>query len=399
MKITKKSKSSYELLAPAGSFASLAAAVNAGADAVYFGLKEAPNMRATAKNFSIEDLPEVRKICSRKKVKMYLTLNTIIYDAEIERISKIIKQAGKYIDAVICWDLGVIEICRKNKIPFHVSTQASVANANSAKFYKKLGAERVILARELNLEQIKEISKIIDVEVFVHGAMCVSVSGRCFTSQFLFGKSANRGECLQPCRRAYIVKDEEGNELKLENNTVMSAKDLCLLPFIEKLKEAGVKAFKIEGRNREPEYVDMVVSVYRKALDKNLSESEIRLGIKELSRVYNKGFSSGFLFGAPSSKAFSKAQNSSSTQKKLFVGKVLHYYPRAGVAAIKLNTGKLQIGDTILIIGDKTGIVRARIERIEINSKPLKEAVKGQEVGIKTPLVRKNDSVYLVVGK
>ncbi|MEI6243032.1 MAG: U32 family peptidase, partial [Chlamydiota bacterium] len=172
----------------------------------------------------------------------------------------------------ICWDLSVISLCKKHHIAFHISTQASIANKKAAEFYKKLGAERVVLARELNLSQIKEISKIIDTEVFIHGALCVSESGRCFTSQFLFKRSANRGDCLQPCRRAYQVKDEEGNQLKLVNNTVMSAKDLCTLPFIEELKKAGVTSFKIEGRNREPEYVDTVVRVYRKALDKKLNE-------------------------------------------------------------------------------------------------------------------------------
>jgi len=362
----KKKTAKFELLAPAGSFPSLIAAVNSGADSVYFGLKEGMNMRASAKNFSISDLQEIKKICDAKKVKKYLTLNTIVYDNEIENVEKIIKEAKKYIDGVICWDLSVIELCRKYKIPFQVSTQASVANVEAARFYKKLGAKRIVLARELNLKQIKEIARIIDVEVFVHGAMCVSVSGRCFTSQFLFGKSANRGECLQPCRRAYVIKDEDGNELKLENNTVMSAKDLCALPFIEKLKEAGVKAFKIEGRNREPEYVDRVVRVYRKALDKSLNEEEIRKGIEELKKAYNKGFSSGFLIKIPTSDDFSSVQNSSATQRKEFIGNIYHYFPEVKVAAIRISTGKLKLGDEILVLGEKTGIIKTKVERIEI---------------------------------
>lgn len=395
----KSPKLKYELLAPAGSFASLNAAVNAGADAVYFGLNEGLNMRVTAKNFSINDLSDISKICSKKKVKKYLTLNTIVYDNELEKIEEILKKAKKDIDAVICWDLSVIGLCKKHKIPFHISTQASISNKKAAEFYKKLGAERVVLARELNISQIKEIAKVIDVEVFVHGAMCVSESGRCFTSQFLFGKSANRGECLQPCRRTYTIKDEDGNELKLGCSTVMSAKDLCTLPFIEKLKEAGVKAFKIEGRNREPEYVDAATRVYRKALDKKLSEKEVNGGLEELKKVYTKGFSSGFFLGAPARNDFSKEENSLASEKKEFIGKIAHYFPKVKVAAVYINSGKLKIGDKILILGDKTGVIRQKIERIEINNKPIKLAEKGQEIGIKIPGARKGDKVYLIVKK
>ena len=208
-------KQKIELLAPAGDFECLIAAIKAGADAVYFGLQEF-NMRASAKNFNISDLKKIKEICKKKKVKRYLTLNTLVYDSEIDKIREIIKKVKNYVDAIICWDPSVINLCREYKVPFHISTQASVANKEAAKFYEKLGAKRIILARELNLKQIKEISKIVGVEVFIHGAMCVSISGRCFTSQFLFNKSANRGECLHPCRRAYIVGDEEGNELRLE---------------------------------------------------------------------------------------------------------------------------------------------------------------------------------------
>ncbi|MEK6886159.1 MAG: U32 family peptidase [Nanoarchaeota archaeon] len=388
-----------ELLAPAGSFPSLIAAVNAGADAVYFGLQEGMNMRANAKNFSIKDLPKVVEICKPRNVKKYLTLNTIVYDNELGKVEKLIKNAKKYVDAIICWDLSVIQLCKKHKIPFHISTQASISNVEAAKFYKKLGAERIILARELNIKQIAKIAKIIPVEVFVHGAMCVSVSGRCFTSQFLFGKSANRGECLQPCRRAYVVRDEDGNELKLENNTVMSAKDLCSLEFIEQLKKAEVKAFKIEGRNREPEYVSTVTHVYRKALDKKLTGVEIKESIKQLSSAYNKGFSSGFYLGNPTVKDFSNAQHSSATQRKEFIGTIYHYFPEVSVAAIKISSGVIKVGDELIIIGDKTGMITHKIERIEINHQPYGWADKGQEVGIKIPGVRKGDKVYLIVKK
>jgi putative protease len=339
----------YELLAPAGDFSMLSAAVNAGADAVYFGLKEF-SMRANAGNFSIRDLDEIAKICKPKKVKKYLTLNTIIYSNEISKIEKIIKQVRNKVDAIICWDMSVIALCRKHKIPFFISTQASVANTEAAKFYKKLGAKRIILARELSLKQIKEISKVIDVEIFCHGALCVAISGRCFTSQFLFNKSANRGECLHPCRRTYTVRDEEGNELKLDNSRVMSAKDLCTLPFIEKMKQAGIKAFKIEGRNRDARYVDTAVRIYRKALDKKLTKEEIQQGMNELRKIYNKGYSSGFYLKMPTSDDFAKMEHNASSEKKHFIGKVTHYFPNVKVAAIKL-VSDLKLGDEIAIIG------------------------------------------------
>jgi U32 family peptidase len=387
-------KQKYELLAPVGNFPMLITAINAGANAVYFGVKEY-NMRSTAKNFEIKDLPKIKKICG-KNVKKYLTLNTIIYDEELKKIEKIIKEIKKDIDAIICWDFVIINLCKKYKIPFFISTQASISNIESAKFYKKLGAKRIVLARELNLKQIKEISKIIDVECFIHGAMCVAVSGRCFTSQFLFNKSANRGKCLQPCRRSYTVKDnQEGYELKLKNNKVLSAKDLCTLPFIEKIKKAGVKNFKIEGRNRDSRYIDTVVRVYKKALNKTLIEKEIKESIEELKKVYNREFSSGFYLGLPTSDDFAKIEHSASTQKKHFVGKVTHYFTKINVATIKL-VSELKIGDEIIILGKTTGLKKSKVNYIEVKKKSVRKAGKGKEIGIKLQDVRKNDEVYVI---
>ncbi|PJE81468.1 protease [Candidatus Pacearchaeota archaeon CG10_big_fil_rev_8_21_14_0_10_32_42] len=384
----------YELLAPAGDFSTLVSAIKAGADAVYFGLKEF-SMRDNAKNFSIEDLEKINEECG-KKVKKYLTMNVIVYDEEITKIKEILKKVKGKVDAIICWDLSVINLCRKLKIPFHISTQASVSNSESAKFYKDLGAERIVLARELNLEQIKEISSIIPVECFVHGAMCVAVSGRCFMSQELFKRSANRGMCTQVCRRSYKITDDEGRELKLNRNTVMSAKDLCTLPFIEKLKEAGIVSFKIEGRNRDARYVDTVIKAYRKAIDKNLTKPEIEEELKELKKVYNRGFSSGFYLGVPTNDDFSNVENSAATTRKQFIGKVTHYYPNASVGTILLSTGELHVGDEINIIGVTTGIEKIKVEKIEINKKPIEKAVKGEEVGVKLPKVRINDDVYII---
>jgi len=404
-------KNKYELLAPAGDFPMLITAIKAGADAVYFGLKEF-SMRQNAKNFTIKDLDKIESICKSRNIKRYLTLNVIIYDNEIKRIDKILKKIKNKVDAIICWDLSVIQLCKKHKIPFHVSTQASVSNIEAAKFYKNLGAERIVLARELNLKQIKKISKRINIETFIHGAMCVSISGRCFMSQFLFNKSANRGQCIHPCRRSYIVKSsepvqassakyvirdkQEGYELEVKNDKIMSAKDLCALPFIDKLKKAGIKTFKIEGRSRDPRYVDTIVRVYRKALDKKLTKAEIKEAIEELKKVYNRSFSSGFYLGLPTSDDFTKIEHSAATEKKHFIGKIIHYFPKIQVATIKL-VSELKVGDEIVVIGKTTGLEKAKVERLEIKNKSVKKAKKSQEVGLKLPLVRKNDEVYKII--
>ncbi len=384
----------YELLAPAGDFSTLTAAVKAGADAVYFGLKEF-SMRDNAKNFAVEDLDKINEITG-KKVKKYLTLNVVIYNDEIKKVEEILQKVKGKVDAIICWDLSVINLCRKFKIPFHISTQASVSNSEAAKFYKDLGAERVVLARELNLKQIKEISKIVPVECFIHGAMCVAVSGRCFMSEHLFNRSANRGMCTQVCRRSYRITDEEGRELKINRNTVMSAKDLCALPFMDKLKDAGIVSFKIEGRNRDARYVDTVVRIYRNAIDNNLTKPEIDKSLKELEKVYNRGFSSGFYLGIPTSDDFSTVENSAATTKKSYIGKVTHYYPKANVGTVSILTGELHVGDHISIIGNTTGIENTIIKEMEIEKKKVKSAKKGEEVGIYLPRVRENDDVYLI---
>ncbi len=389
-----------ELLAPVGDFTNLHTAINAGADAIYFGLKEF-SLRANAKNFTLDDLREIKKICSKKKIKRYLTMNSIIYNDEIPKIDKILKEISKekLVNAIICWDLSVIQLCKKHKIPFHISTQASVSNYASAEFYKKLGAERIVLARELNLEQIKEINKKvkIELETFVHGAMCLAVSGRCLMSQHLFNRSANRGECIHPCRRSYTIKDtQQGKELKIENNHILSAKDLCTLPFIEELKSAGITCFKIEGRNRDPRYVDTIVKIYRKAIDKKLTEKEIQSSLEELNSVYNKGFSSGFYLGSPTPDDFSNIEHSSATHKKHFIGKVQNYYSKLNVATIKL-VSELEVGNEINIIGKTTGLVKSKVSSMEIKSKVIKKAKKGDEVGIKiNSLVRKGDEVYVI---
>ena len=381
----------YELLAPVGDFRNLRVAVEAGADAIYFGIRGF-NMRNTAKNFGLRDLDKIRKICG--SVKMYLTLNVVVYDRELKRVEEILKSVKEKVDAVICWDLAVIDLCRKYKIPFHVSTQASVSNVSAAKFYKELGAERIVLARELSLKQIAKIAKVVSVECFVHGAMCVAVSGRCFMSEHSHGLSANRGKCAQSCRRSWHVRDDSGKELRLENSKVMSAKDLCALPFIERMKSAGVVSFKIEGRNRGPEYVATVVGEYRKALDQRLQVAGCRLqeSLNNLKRVYHRGFSSGFYLGMPTSDDFSFSEHGEQKERKMFVGKVYKFWRKAGVCSVLINTGKLKVGDEVYLISasngmtsvgpDAIGIKRVSVKSIELKGKRVDVVKKGDDAGV-----------------
>ncbi len=382
-----------ELLVPVGNFISLRAAIDAGADAVYFGIKGL-NMRAGAKNFTIDDLQKISKLCN--KVKKYLTLNTIIYENELEKVQKIIKDAKPFVDAIICWDLAVIELCKKYKVPFHISTQASISNSKSALFYKNLGAERIVLARECGLEQIKEIKEKVDieVEVFVHGAMCVAVSGRCFMSQFTFGKSANRGECLQNCRREYKLQDVDKEfQLNLGTNYVMSAKDLCTISFIEKLM--FIDSFKIEGRNRPAEYVKVVVQAYRQAIDnKDHNKTEL---IEKLKTVYNRGFSTGFYLGKPIDE-FTDEYGSKATKKKQYVGKVNNYYNKNKVVEIKVESNLFSKGDELMIHGPTTGVVNFKAEELMQNEKKVSKAKKGIVTIKLNSKARKNDQIYLILG-
>ncbi len=390
----------YELLSPAGNFPMLYSAIKAGCDAIYFGISGF-NMREGAKNFTISDLPKIKKICSsqNKKIKMYLTLNTIVYDSELNKIENIIKKAKPFVDAIICWDLSIIQLCNQYNVPFHISTQASIANSQSAEFYKKLGAKRVVLARELNLKQIKEISKVIECECFCHGAMCVAISGRCFTSQFLQNLSANRGQCSHPCRREWTITDDSNNQLKLENNKIMSAKDLCTLPFIEKMKKAGITSFKIEGRNRSPEYVYTVTKVYRQALDKKLINKEIDKLLDDLKKVYNRGFSSGFYTKMPTNDDFSRSNNGEQTEYKEYIGTIEKYWPKSSAALLKIHYGTLNLNDEIYILSEKQSIQRVKVESMQINNKEINKAKKGQEIGIKLPKCFKRDKVYLICKK
>lgn len=400
--ITKNNKP--ELMAPAGDWTMLRAAVSNGADAIYFGLDKL-NMRAKAANFSVEELSEIISFCNEHKVKTYLTLNTIVFEEELAELEEIIvaaKQNG--VDRIICSDLAVADLCRKHDFLFCISTQSSISNSLAADVYKRMGAVRIVLARECSLDEIKKIRAKTDLEIeaFVHGAMCIAVSGRCFMSHHLFGKSANRGECIQPCRREYEVYDPAiDKSLIIGEDYVMSPQDLCTIEFIDQLIEAGIDSFKIEGRKRAPEYVAKVVSVYRQAIDlyfeSQLTDEKKKELLTELEKVYNRGFSSGFYFGVPSSEEYAGVEGSKATTRKSYVGKVLNYYKEIDVAHILIESGKIKIEDEILIMGETTGVLDIKLEKFSVNDIENSIANRGDEITLKVPsLVRRNDKVYLV---
>ena len=394
-----------ELVSPAGDWSSLIAAVENGADSIYFGVKIL-NMRNLATNFDIMELPKIMRFLHDNNKKGYLALNVIVLDNELVKLEKILRAAKKAaIDAVILWDMAAFSIASRLSLRIHLSTQASVSNKEAVLFFSKLGAKRIVLARECSLEDIKTITDYIvkkrlscDIETFIHGAMCVSISGRCFLSQYSFGKSANRGQCLQPCRREYYISDVEGEvSYRLGKDYVLSPKDICAIDFLDDLMQAGIGAFKIEGRMKSAEYVKVVTSVYRRAIDAaaegGLSTTLKRGFKKELKTVYNRGFSQGFLFGVPSGKISSGSQH---THEKIFVGRVTKFFKKISVAQIKILDRPLKVGDTIMFIGKNTPARETKVTQIQHRHKPRKRTARGEEVGVKLPfLVRLNDKVFL----
>ncbi|MFC1691185.1 peptidase U32 family protein [Nanoarchaeota archaeon] len=415
-KITKK-PFKPELLAPISDFTSLTAAIAAGTDAVYFGIKTL-NMRAKAENFNTADMKKIADICHKNKIKAYLALNIMIYDNELNTVENLLKKAKQSgIDAVICWDHSVITLAKKLKLPIHLSTQASVSNFEALKFYYKQGIRRFVLARELNLKQINSmITKIkkeklkAEIEVFIHGARCISVSGRCYLSQDVYKQSANRGHCLQVCRRSFIIKDKEDNyELEVDNEFVLSPKDLCTIPILPQIIDSGINSFKIEGRKRKPEYVKTVVECYRQAIDfildnknkTNFNKEYDKLSkqlVKRLESVYNKGFSTGFYLGIPLKEDHSGLYGSKATTKKEFIGIVKNYYKKIGVAEILCQSRGFKKHDKIQIQGPTTGVVDLNAEDMQIDGKSADNALKGKRIGLKTnTLVRSNDKVYKII--
>jgi putative protease len=390
-------------MAPAGDWTMLRTAVQAGANAVYFGVDKL-NMRAKAANFTIDELPEIVKYCRENEVKTYLTINSIVFEEEINELDEIIISAKKSgIDSIICWDLSVAELCSRHDLPFCISTQGSVSNSLAASIYKKLGAVRIVLARECSLEEIKKIRANTDLEIeaFVHGAMCIAVSGRCFMSHHMFGHSANRGECVQSCRREFEVYDSASDKsLIMGEDYVMSPNDLCTIEFIDQLIEAGIDSFKIEGRKRSPEYVAKTVSVYRRAIDLyfegKLTDDIKKEMLEELKQVYNRGYSSGFYFDVPSSEDYANIHGSKATKKKEYLGKVLNYFQKPKVVHILIESGSLNQNDDLLIIGETTGVIELKINSFLRNDESASSAEKGDEVTfVIDELVRPRDKVYL----
>ncbi len=412
-----------ELLLPLKSMSSLAAALPY-ADAVYFGAKVF-SMRARAGNFTNSQIKKAVDVCHKNKIKAYLAVNAVIYPQDEKKLEKLMDAAKKAkIDAVICWDAAVIEAAKKRKIPIHISTQANVSNAKTAEMYRKLGATRIVLARECSLKDIKKIKEQtkaeimksqdsdfklskprasehgLEIEVFIHGAMCISISGRCYLSSYLYGKSANCGDCIQPCRQKWTLTNKDKKELVCDGKYLLSAKDLCMIEHIPELIEAGIDAFKVEGRLRDARYTETVGRCYREAIDsffnKTFTKEKVMKWKKELAEVYNRGFSTGFYFKKPGDFTYD-VSDSQATSKKVYVGIITNYFPKISVASIKMLSGTLARGDQIIIEG-KTTYLTQKIESIETNGTIKEKISKGDVSGIKVnEIVRKNDQVYVVV--
>jgi len=409
-----------EIMAPAGNWTCLHAALQAGADAVYFGLNEL-NMRSSVRNFRPSDLPRVAARVHAVGARAYLALNTIVYESELPRVDRLLRAArDAAIDAVICSDLAVVQKAGAIGLPVAVSTQFSLSNSESVLFFHRAcGVRRFVLARECTLAQIRairrrllaelgEAAQQLEIEVFAHGAMCVSVSGRCFLSEERLGKSANRGECQQPCRREYQLLDDEGKpSFRLGSNYLLSPEDLCTMPFLDKLLDAGVASLKIEGRARTPEYVATVTRCYRRAVD-FYCENRGRRGfaaefdkvkeeaMRELDTVYHRGLSSGFFLGRPVEQ-WANTSGSRARQSKRHVGEVVNYYRKAGAVEIWVRDIEFAKGDELMIQGPTTGLVRFKVEDIQIERASRDRANRGERVAV--PLrefVRRRDRVFLV---
>ncbi|MRI63395.1 U32 family peptidase [Ornithobacterium rhinotracheale] len=411
--MTKDNK--IELMAPAGNFTSLQAALDNGADSVYFGVEQL-NMRARASiNFTLEDLPEISKRCKAKGVRTYLTLNTIIYDHDLSIIKTLIDKAVESdITAVIAMDQAVIAYARQVGMEVHISTQINVTNIETVKFYAMF-ADTIVLSRELSLRQVKKITeqierenicgpsgRLVEIEIFGHGALCMAVSGKCYLSLHSHNSSANRGACKQNCRKKYTVIDQEsGFEIELDNEYMMSPKDLCTLEFLDQIVDAGVKVLKIEGRGRAPEYVARVIKTYREAIDSieegTFDKEKVSAWMKQLETVYNRGFWSGYYLGQKLGE-WSDHPGSNATQKKVYIGKGQHYYPKAKIAEFKVEAYDLKKGDTILIQGPSTGSQELVLESFMVNDVEVEKAVKGDVVTFPIDFrIRLSDMLYKVV--
>ncbi len=407
--------SKLELLAPVGSFESLMAAIHAGADAVYFGVAQL-NMRAKSINsFRIDDLEEIGTICRAHRVKTCLTLNTVMYDYDMQLIRTILNEVKKHgINAVIASDFAVIEMCRSMNIPLHISTQANVSNVEAARFFAPF-SDVIVLARELTLQQVKAITAAIEredirgvsghrlrIEIFAHGALCMAVSGKCYLSLHEQNASANRGACTQNCRRPYKVIDlETGNELEIDNEYIMSPKDLCTIDILDQVADSGAAIIKIEGRGKSADYVYTVTSCYREALqaleDGTYDELKVKDWMSRLEKVYNRGYWEGYYLGRKLGE-WTKNPGSAATERKVYIGKSTNFFSKINVAQFEIETGKLKAGDKLLVMGRNFGVHELSFDDVRVNGVEAHEAKRGDmltfQMGYKTTVT---DKLYKLV--
>jgi U32 family peptidase len=401
-----------EIMSPVGSYDSLAAAIQGGANSVYFGVGKL-NMRSrSSQNFNLDDLRQIATICQKAGVKTYLTLNTIIYDSELEEMRITVdaaKEAG--ITAIIASDLSVMTYARSQGVEIHLSTQTNVTNLEAVRFFSQF-ADVVVTARELTLQQVHEIvqgiktenicgpsGRQVQIEIFVHGALCMAVSGKCYLSLDNLNSSANRGACLQQCRRTYIVTDkEDGHQLEVDNEYIMSPKDLCTIGFLDKIVDAGVSVFKIEGRGRGPEYVKIVTQCYREAatavIEGTFTQERVAAWMERLSAVYNRGFWDGYYLGRKMGE-WTERYGSMATRRKQYLGLVTNYFSRLKVAEIKMETHNMLLNDQLLITGPTTGALEFELAEIRVDLKKVTGTSKGELCSVPVPgLVRRGDKVF-----
>ncbi len=404
-----------ELMAPAGNFESLQAALDNGADSVYFGVEQL-NMRARASiNFTLDDLEEISNRCKAKNVRTYLTLNTIIYDHDLSLVKTLIKKAKEAdITAIIAMDQAVIATAREVGMEIHISTQINITNIETVKFYAMF-ADTMVLSRELSLRQVKKITeqiekdqikgpsgKLVEIEIFGHGALCMAVSGKCYMSLHSHNSSANRGACKQNCRKKYTVIDQEtGFEMELDNEYIMSPKDLCTIDFLDQVADAGIKVLKIEGRGRAPEYVANVIKCYREAIDSvtngTYNKEEVVAWMLELEKVYNRGFWNGYYLGQKLGE-WSNGSGSHATQKKVYLGKGVHFFPKAQVGEFKIEAYNISIGDKILVTGPTTGAKELEVKEMLVNDEKQDIGSKGDSVTMPLKFrIRPSDKLYKIV--
>ncbi len=407
--------SDIEIMAPVGSHASLQAAIQGGANSVYFGIGNL-NMRSqSSQNFTLDDLAEITEISKKANIKTYLTLNTVIFDHELDQMKQLVDAAKKHgITAIIASDQSVIQYAHRAGIEIHMSTQANITNIEAVAYYAQF-ADVMVTARELRVEQVKAITQsisekkitgpsgeLVQIEIFAHGALCMAVSGKCYLSLDNLNSSANRGACLQPCRRKYTVKDKDNDlELEIDNEYIMSPKDLKTVAFLDQILDAGVRVLKLEGRGRSPEYVKTVARVYRQAVDAYFNGSYNQVNINrwnaELAGVYNRGFWDGYYMGKKTGE-WTENYGNQATTRKMYIGLVTNYFSKIGVAEIKIESHQLSVGEDIMIIGPTTGVYEDNVRELRLEYTSVEKVAKGDLCSIPVnELVRRGDKLYKIV--